>query len=164
MNPVDQVFMDEIQRESYQRALTDDFSIVDIVESTGPINEIDAVTIAAVGAAGMVTASIEYKRRKAIKTLKEIVAKHGMDPSKVRQAMSNSHSNASNDFSKVIWCYRITDDNTGSKKRATIKSIINDFKSTQVYDDLHLSDPEIGPKGTRFEGDAGVIGFRKSLL
>ena len=33
MNPVDQVFMDEIKRKSYQRALTDDFSIVDVVSN-----------------------------------------------------------------------------------------------------------------------------------
>ena len=31
MNPIDQVFMDEIKRESYIRSLTDDFSIVDLV-------------------------------------------------------------------------------------------------------------------------------------
>ena len=31
MNPIDQVFMDEIKRESYVRSLTDDFSIVDLV-------------------------------------------------------------------------------------------------------------------------------------
>ena len=31
MNPVDQVFMDEIKRESYIRSLIDDFSIVDTV-------------------------------------------------------------------------------------------------------------------------------------
>lgn len=31
MNPIDQVFMDEIKRESYIRSLTDDFSIVDAV-------------------------------------------------------------------------------------------------------------------------------------
>lgn len=33
MRDVDQVFMDEIQRESNIRALTDDFSIVDIVNN-----------------------------------------------------------------------------------------------------------------------------------
>ena len=31
MRDVDQVFFDEIQRESYIRALTDDFSVVDTV-------------------------------------------------------------------------------------------------------------------------------------
>lgn len=31
MNPIDQVFMDEIKRESYIRSLTDDFSVVDLV-------------------------------------------------------------------------------------------------------------------------------------
>ena len=31
MNPVDQVFMDEIKRESYIRSLIDDFSVVDTV-------------------------------------------------------------------------------------------------------------------------------------
>lgn len=31
MNPIDQVFMDEIKRESYVRSLTDDFSVVDLV-------------------------------------------------------------------------------------------------------------------------------------
>ena len=31
MNPIDQVFMDEIKRESYIRSLTDDFSVVDTV-------------------------------------------------------------------------------------------------------------------------------------
>ena len=164
MNPIDQVFMDEIKRESYVRSLTDDFSVVDLAEAASPINEIDAIGIAAVGAAGATLASMEYKKRKAVKTLKEIVAKHGMDPSKVRSTMSNTTSNATKDFTKIIWCYRITDENTGRKKRATIQAIINDFKATSVYDDLHLSEPEIGPKGTRFEGDAGVIGFRKSIL
>lgn len=31
MNPIDQIFMDEIKRESYIRSLTDDFSVVDLV-------------------------------------------------------------------------------------------------------------------------------------
>lgn len=31
MRDVDQVFMDEIKRESYIRALTDDMSVVDLV-------------------------------------------------------------------------------------------------------------------------------------
>lgn len=31
MNPIDQVFMDEIKRESYIRSLIDDFSVVDTV-------------------------------------------------------------------------------------------------------------------------------------
>lgn len=41
MNPVDQVFIDQIQRESYQRALTDDFSIVDLVVKESAKNERD---------------------------------------------------------------------------------------------------------------------------
>ena len=41
MNPVNQVFMDEIQRESYQRALTDDFSIVDLVVKESASSERD---------------------------------------------------------------------------------------------------------------------------
>ena len=31
MNPIDQIFMDEIKRESYIRSLTDDFSVIDLV-------------------------------------------------------------------------------------------------------------------------------------
>ena len=41
MNPVDQVFMDEIHRESYQRARTDDFSIVDLVVKESANSERD---------------------------------------------------------------------------------------------------------------------------
>lgn len=164
MNPIDQIFMDEIKRESYIRSLTDDFSVVDVAEAASPMNEMDAVTIASIGAAAIVTGAMKYKERKAVETLKDIVSKHGMDASKVRASLSNNYSNAVSNFTKLIWCYRITDDNTGKRKRSTIKSIINDFKATAIYDELHLSEPEIGPKGTRFEGDAGVIGFKKSLL
>ena len=40
MRDVDQVFMDEIIRESYIRALTDDFSVVDlIVKESGESSE-----------------------------------------------------------------------------------------------------------------------------
>ena len=41
MNAIDQIFIDEIQRESYQRALTDDFSIVDLVVKGSAKNERD---------------------------------------------------------------------------------------------------------------------------
>ena len=41
MNAIDQIFMDEIQRESYQRALTDDFSIVDLVVKESANSERD---------------------------------------------------------------------------------------------------------------------------
>lgn len=163
MNPVDQVFMDEIKRESYIRSLTDDFSVVDIAAADS-IHEVDAITIAAVGAGVATGLSLNYAKSKALKVLKQIVSSHGMDASKVRHTMANMHSNVASNFTKIIWCYRITDDATGRKKRSTIQSIINDFKTTEIYDDLHLSEPEIAPKGTRYEDDAGVIGFRKSLL
>lgn len=38
MRDVDQVFMEEIQRESYIRALTDDFSVVDLISGNGGIS------------------------------------------------------------------------------------------------------------------------------
>ena len=41
MNAIDQIFIDEIQRESYQRALTDDFSIVDLVVKESASSERD---------------------------------------------------------------------------------------------------------------------------
>lgn len=41
MRDVEQVFMDEMMKESYIRALTDDFSVVDLVvkEQDGESNE-----------------------------------------------------------------------------------------------------------------------------
>lgn len=154
MRDVDKVFMDEIQRENYVRALTDDFSVVD-----------EMFTGIVVGAVyGSLTS---YKRAQISSTFKELAEKHGFRSSDVRFLTGTSAaSRAMNGLGlkQQTFCIRITSDKNARSHMSHMNALIKDLKKSDAYVKYNLQNPRVCPNYTKYEDDHGVIGFEVPAL